>query len=510
MQAVGQMMTLKHMLDASKLNAAHLQVYDLENQQRRQTMGADKALADLMTQNTKPGPDGTPVRDDNAIVSGLTSQGYGNRALKYVDDMRAQRTAQLANQEAQDRITKERGTTIAQALQSVEDAPPDQREARHQAVRQSLIQQKLVTDPARFPLHYADNPTFYPTQIGQWTTTSQALQKRENDRNYALKLDEFAHKKEDAAPKNVQEWAKALGEVLGTAANQDQWQAGMNALRAKGAPDAMLSRFSPTFSTDQVDAANSLGQTSQERSTEAHRTAQEEHAQRNEELRSRQLDIQGRRTDALIETNQQNADTRRDLADWRMSQGAKGTKLTGNQFSALMRDEGKLNRERRLLGAALSGGDSYVNRLGDVLDQAPTDTQREAMRQRYLETSDELKKLVEVKNNHLAATGAKVGVSTQTAQAAIHAGDQKLHSSIIKKRPDDEGLGFGKPSPDTASDTTTPTAPAKATPAAAAAPMPQGPPISLLKENVHTTLKNPATGKTEVWTLQNGRQLKLQ
>lgn len=456
----GKLLTLRHMIDSSKLNQAHLEAYGLENEARRRSMGADKAMADLLSQNMKPGPDGTPTPDYDAAIAGLVKQGYGNKAVELGDKIRAQRTAQLANEKAQDDIAKQKGTQISQALQGVEAGTPDPsdpsltpaqraaslatREARHQVVKQDLIQRKLITDPSKFPAHYADDPTFYPTQIGNWTTTEQVYQKRNSDREFAQKLDEFKYKKAENVPKDLQEWGKTFGQYVGAAKNKDQYAAGLQAMKDKGAPQELLSRFSPEFSTDMTDLANSLGMTSQERSTEAHRGEQERHAQANEELRSRQLDQQNKRIEALISTGQQNADTRRDLADWRMSGGAAGNgkPLTSGQYSKLLRDERAMSTERRLLGTALYKGEGYVDRLGNITDTTPNDTQREGMVQRYLELTKDLGEAYEVKNRHILAGGGTVKVSTEQAQAALDAGARKLHADMLAKNPKQGGLGF--------------------------------------------------------------------
>lgn len=266
----------------------------------------------------------------------------------------------------------------------------------------------------------------------------------------------------------------AATKLAGTKSD-DEYTTLLNAL-----PHGVAQAFPSTRPTDPQDLLN-VGMTPAERSSAEHRGVVEDQADQR---------IQIERDRAARE----NAQTQNSAAvDRRQAQRA---------IDKLVSSENNLNRYRKRLGNALSSLDDegnprlYVDRLGNtkpMVTAAAGDPDAKAalaqeMEDSYRNASDELGRTISEKNQHFGFLGTNPRVSTEQAHADIAKGDEALFANIEAKKNPKPAAGA-------------PPAPAKG--AAGAAP-----PITLLKPNVRTTLKNPATGQTEVWTLQNGKAVK--
>jgi hypothetical protein len=171
-------------------------------------------------------------------------------------------------------------------------------------------------------------------------------------------------------------------------------------------------------------------------------------------------------------------------ARWAASQGGGGQtpnsaavdrRTRAKQYQDVQDTEADLNSTRNTLGAAITGGTTYIDRKGNPVAIADATTKtgmnpdqlKADMLARHDQATAQLERAVTLKNNLITQNGGTPGVPTEQAVTDIRAGNAKLHDWVATK-------GQPPASPTPAPNPQTPAAqPRASAPTQAASPTPQ-------------------------------------
>lgn len=137
--AAGRAMQLREMFKQGRLQDQHIASNQMQLDAAKRATEGQAKLSELLYQHTKDGK-----TDYDAVYSGLTGAGYGDRALALDRERRAEAKAELDNRKQQlENATKQHGI-ISNALTAVTTAKPEEKQAVHTQARNQLIAQGLI------------------------------------------------------------------------------------------------------------------------------------------------------------------------------------------------------------------------------------------------------------------------------------------------------------------------------------------------------------------------------
>lgn len=478
-QVMSRVATLGNIVQERQLHQQQVQENTIKLQEMQQNQKDQQAFNALYVQNNG---------DMDKTIEGAAKAGvspmYVSKAAEAHQTLRT-KAAQL--DEATLKNTQERGNQFAGYLlpiKSIQD--PDQKAAAYADAYRDAVSKKLI-DPNDQSI-----PSTYPGDAGLDSAIAHAMGAKEYS-TYGLNTLREAREKADAdqkakmagpqlteaTAKANEQTTKAASQELSAAKSQTDWD---NTIKKYPGSEKT---FGTMYSPEAVSRASELGITPEQRTRNA------EIKQAHDDLTDYRNRDKGPKTheDYIADAADPTSATRQQsqvVLDKEVEQHLKELKpgsATGS-LRTYITNEGKLNRMRSTLGTAISSGKVYVDRNGGmkpIASLGDEDAQAagvEEMKNRFHDVTDELKGVIEEKNNTIIKSGGQPTVTTQQAHAALDAGTSKLFTP--------KG-----------------TAPAPAKPAAAA-PVQAGPPVALLKEGKATKFKN-----GQVWTLENGKQKQL-
>jgi hypothetical protein len=264
------------------LGQQQIQAVDLENQQRQRNMDAEKALSDLVSQNSTVGNDGVPHVNRGAVVKGMAERGHSERAMKWEADQRANEAAAIKNAKDQVANVKEQmevaGQLLGPIVNAPADTPPDQIQAMYKDAHARAIKSGLVKpgdEPEELPVGADGKPDLTGVRAHYQTAlnASQQAEVHQKQLDYALKLQE-------AAPKTAKEWQEVATGMASTAQNQQQLDGIRSYLKNHGAPDDVLSQVPQTWSAETQNYLGTAALSPEQRIKAPEQQAKNEDAQR--------------------------------------------------------------------------------------------------------------------------------------------------------------------------------------------------------------------------------------
>lgn len=203
-----QQLSQQGQLRGIEIEQARLQQAD----QAKQRSGQD-LFSRLLSQHSKP--DGGV--DSYAVEKGLAEGGYGQMAVQYGTQRRAESKVQLDNVKTQLENSKNRAAIVGSMAGSIMGLPPEQRPIAYarfieQGQRDGLFK------PGEMPPAYDEN--FVAQGRNQAIQANDQIANAQKDVELQLKNDEFKQKTAENSWKNVQEQTKfAAGLVAATDMN---------------------------------------------------------------------------------------------------------------------------------------------------------------------------------------------------------------------------------------------------------------------------------------------------
>lgn len=203
-----QQLSQQGQLTGLQIDQARLQQAD----QAKQRSGQD-LFSRLLSQHSKP--DGGV--DSYAVEKGLAEGGYGQMAVQYGTQSRAESKVQLDNVKTQLENSKNRAAIVGSMAGSIMGLPPEQRPIAYarfieQGQRDGLFK------PGEMPPAYDEN--FVAQGRNQAIQANDQIANAQKDIELQIKNDEFKQKTAENSWKNVQEQTKyAAGLVAATNMN---------------------------------------------------------------------------------------------------------------------------------------------------------------------------------------------------------------------------------------------------------------------------------------------------
>lgn len=254
MHAVVNALRVKSALDTQKMNAAHMQQYELQNQERQHAIEAEKALSEDILSNRIEGTDPNGLFSVNraAVMEAGAKRGMATHYQKWEAAQRANDKAALDNYKSKLDSAEKNLKLMGNLLMPVTQEKDDIKAATAYTInRDRAIQLGLGTDET-LPR------TFDRERVNAWAQSAVDAEKQVTEAR--LLADHHARIAENA-PKTAREW---YGLFSGA-----QSQAGLDSLRAHahavGAPAEVLSSIPKEHTPEGMQALTALAQTPEQR-----------------------------------------------------------------------------------------------------------------------------------------------------------------------------------------------------------------------------------------------------
>jgi hypothetical protein len=446
-QLAGQYYSLAGMAQERELRGQQISAAQLENQQRQRALEAQTAVADAFKANTKLGDNGDIQFDHAGIQKTLADRGYGIEAMKVDAERRAQMKASLEAEEAALKV----GAAKAERLSSIVGSVPPVdfskdstsvagqsqaalaalRRAADTAHREGLLDQPHV-DWVNQQQQYTPEVQDAITQMGSAGMKHAEQLKVAMDKVREIREQHTA----DVSNAHVQAETTAAGAQLdgikATSAMKVRENAGAILGAAQTYGDYEQKRKDSPIGAQFPDFS---GQPQNAPMTPAHRTAARQPAMTADQQTT--TENQSQYHDDLLDLRQEQLNLRRDQLSREKGQTAndqaKDRRLAQHEFDQATLAESKLRQVRGSLEAAIASGNSYVDRLGNVVsiqkataggDNAAT--LLEQMKQRYQQISNDLRTTLTNKYDAGGRLGKDAQVSLDQTLHAVDADDERL------------------------------------------------------------------------------------
>jgi hypothetical protein len=254
-ESMGQVLQLKHLVDSSRMNQEQLRGAQLANQAHETALAGQKAMSDLMSQNTTQGPDGKLVTNHGAVIMGLTKAGHASEAFKYDADRRANETEALKTTQTQIEIADKNIKSMASALMAVKNAPETAKQSTWDAQRNFLITAGKAKAEDIPPTY---DPQFVETHIANALDAKAQI---DEHRSAA----EFAQRVLNEAPVTAEKWNTAVFNRASAANNQQELDFVKRNMEAQGAPKSALDQLPQVWSPEAKKQMEELALTTEQR-----------------------------------------------------------------------------------------------------------------------------------------------------------------------------------------------------------------------------------------------------
>ncbi len=260
-------------------NAQAIKDREAAAQAKERETQADKKLGELLFANTVKGDDGEEATNYPAVIRGLAQAGHGTKALALETQWRADQKTQIDNAKAQiENATKTLGMSSS-ALGSLLNTPDEQLPQAYEQTRQQLLQSGLfkpeqLPDFATVQQQSGGKPrAWLQQQQGRGVDAAKQIETHQKDLEYQQHLLENGPALAEKKLKTAADELKLVGQVLGIAASQEQWDTGLEWLKTSGISDRALKQAGQQFSPESVKRVTQQALTSAERATQSDKNA---------------------------------------------------------------------------------------------------------------------------------------------------------------------------------------------------------------------------------------------
>jgi hypothetical protein len=263
--------TLGNLAQQQQLNTQKLAEGKLTLADAQKTFDDNKAIDDAMATNTAPGPDGNPKLNRDGVINALTTSGRGIAASRVqaqfdaqdkakADAIKLQNEAQVSNLN----LVSARAGELGKLAQSVQDAPPEGKQAAYDNMQREALRLGLITPQmqSQFPAQY--DPSQDP-HINSLILGAQDAKTRSDLQTAQLTRDKDQADLEKTKAATAETWRVSVASQASNALNQQDLDGIRARLAATGAPPAALAGIPAVWTPDAMKQLGRSAMTAEQR-----------------------------------------------------------------------------------------------------------------------------------------------------------------------------------------------------------------------------------------------------